>query len=138
MNGDPRQGREFLGAGMAFPPALDGQGRFLMTGLDDHVRQSIRLILETARGERVMRQDFGSGLHRLVFSPPLPATASLLQHEVKQALLRFEPRIDLLAVDVALDPKEREVLRVSVSYRVRRTDTMFNLVYPFYLERGEV
>lgn len=132
------EGKEFLGAGIAFPPAKDAQGRLAMNNLEEQVRQSILIILRTAKGERVMRPDFGAGLHTLAFEPINPTTTALVQHEVKEALTRFEPRIDVDDVDVTSDPKEPGLLRIAVSYRVRRTDTTFNLVYPFYVERGEL
>lgn len=132
------EGKEFLGAGIAFPPAKDAQGRLAMNSLEEQVRQSILIILRTAKGERVMRPDFGAGLHTLVFEPINPTMTALVQHEVKEALTRFEPRIDVDDVDVTSDPKEPGLLRIAVSYRVRRTDTTFNLVYPFYVERGEL
>lgn len=138
MNNDPVNGREFLGAGLAFPMRVDSQGRIAMNSLDDHVRQSILLILQTAKGERLMRSDFGSGLHRLVFSPLHAATATLVQHQVKDALTRFEPRIDVLDLTVEMDPSPPSSLMINLRYRVRSTDTMFNLVFPFLLEKGLV
>jgi phage baseplate assembly protein W len=137
MAGDPAEGQEFLGAGVAFPLAIDAQGRIAMKSLEDQVRQSILLILRTARGERVMRPGFGAGLDALVFAAGTPTTAALAEHEVRQALVRNEPRIEVLRVAGSLDPAAPERLLIEVEYRVRRTDTTFNLVYPFYLERGE-
>jgi phage baseplate assembly protein W len=131
-----RGGNEFLGAGIAFPLGVDAQGHLAMNSLEDHVRQSIGLIFQTAKGERVMQPDFGASLHDLVFEPMTPVTITRVQHEVQDALRRFEPRIDVLNVDVTVDPTQQGVLRIHVEYRVRRTDTIFNLVYPFYLERG--
>lgn len=128
----------FLGAGITFPLGLDSQGRISMNSLEDHVRQSILLILQTARGERVMRPEFGAGLHKHVFSPVTAATAPLVAHEVKEALIRFEPRIEVLEVKVTDDAKRPGVLFIEINYRVRRTDTLFNLVYPYYLEKGLV
>jgi phage baseplate assembly protein W len=136
MDNSSSGGREFLGAGVAFPLRLDATGRVAINSLEDHVRQSILLILQTAKGERVMRPDFGAGLQPLVFSPVNAATAALVQHEVRDALIRFEPRIDILSVDVTSDPKEQNLLLVNLQYRVRKTDTMFNLVYPFFLAKG--
>lgn len=130
------EGKEFLGSGIAFPLNIDGQGRISINSLEEQVRQSILLILRTARGERVMRNDFGAGLHRLVFSPSNYATFAMVEHEVKDALIRFEPRIDVMNVKVTPYPDEPEKLDIYLEYRVRKTDTMFNLVYPFYLERG--
>jgi len=138
MSDDANQGKEFLGAGIAFPLGVDAQGRIAMNSLEDHVRQSILLIIQTSQGERVMHPDFGSGLRKLVFSPISPTTIALVQHEVNDALVRFEPRIDVLKVEVRSDPSQPGVLLIDMEYRVRRTDTTFNLVYPFYLERGEV
>lgn len=130
-------GKEFLGAGIAFPFHVDGQGHLAMNSLEDQVRQSILLILLTAKGERMMRPDFGAGLQPLVFSPLTATTAALAEHEVKDALIRFEPRIEVLDVTANPDPKNPSTLLIHITYRVRRTDTQFNLVYPFYLERGE-
>jgi len=132
------EGKEFLGGGLAFPLRLDPEGRIAMNSLDDHVRQSILLILQTAKGERVMRPDFGAGLRKLVFSPMSAATVALVQHEVKDALTRFEPRIDILNISVTLDSGRPGQLILNLEYRVRSTDTQFNLVYPFFLEKGMV
>src|SRR5690348_8699933 len=116
------EGKEFLGAGIAFPCGVDSGGQLAMSSLEDHVRQSILLILRTGKGERVMLPDFGARLDTLVFSEITPATAVLIQHQVTQALTRFEPRIDLLAVTVSLDQAALGVLPISIEYRVRRTD----------------
>ena len=138
MANDLTTGNEFLGAGLAFPLRPDAAGRIVMNSLEDHVRQSILLILQTAKNERVMRPEFGAGLQSLVFEPLTQATAALVQHQVEKALVRFEPRIELLKVAVTLDQNQGDRLIINVEYRVRRTDTTFNLVYPFYLERGAI
>jgi len=134
---DPTGGKEFLGAGVAFPLGLDSQGRIAMRQLDDQVRQSILLILRTARGERVMRPDFGAGLEQLAFTTLTGTTVALAEHQAREALVRFEPRIEVLRLVGRIDPAREGVLLLELDYRVRRTDTTFNLVYPFYLERGE-
>ncbi len=128
---------EFLGAVLAFPLGVDEDGRFRMNQHEDHVRQSIGLILETAAGERMMRPDFGSGLRGLVFAPASPDTMVLVEHQIREALTRFEPRIDVDRVEATVDREEPGRLLIHLRYRVRRTDTMFNLVYPFYLDRSE-
>lgn len=138
MNNNLTLGKEFLGSGIAFPLRVDDKGQLAMNSLENQVRQSILLILQTAKGERVMRPDFGAGLSDLVFLPAGTATAVMAQHEVKEALTSFEPRIDVLKVDVTVDSKQPGMLLIDVEYRVRKTDTLFNLVYPFYLERGEL
>lgn len=136
MDNGSNEGKAFLGAGIAFPLGVDADGLIRMNGLEDHISQSIRLILMTAQGERVMNPDFGAGLRALVFEPLSSATIARVQHEVQRALMRYEPRIDLLDVTVSVDPQQIGVLNVNLRYRVRSTDTIFNLVYPFYLQRG--
>jgi phage baseplate assembly protein W len=136
MSNGGDKSKKFLGVGMVFPMDVDGQGQVVLNSYEDHVRQSILLILQTAKGERVMRPDFGAGLQTLVFEPAGPATAAMVRHEVQQALLRNEPRIDVLSVQVTADPSQPGVLTINVNYRVRQTDTIYNVVYPFYIERG--
>lgn len=132
----PDGGDAFLGSGLAFPLALDASGQLALTGLEQHVRQSIELIVGTVRGERVMRPDFGAGLQDLVFEPVSASTIAMVQHEVQESLILQEPRIDVLNVTVTADVTQPGMLWISLQYRVRSTDTMFNLVYPFYLERS--
>jgi phage baseplate assembly protein W len=125
--------RPFLGKGWRFPVQIDEHARIARADYEDSVRQSIWIILGTAKGERVMRPDFGCGIYDLVFEVNSPATAARVSHAVREALLFFEPRIDV--IDVAVR-QEGEVMLISIDYEVRATDNIFNLVYPFYLERS--
>jgi phage baseplate assembly protein W len=136
MNGQTDHSSEFLGAGIAFPLHVNENGLIAMNALEDHVRQSILLILQTAKGERVMRPDFGARLSDLTFEPVTQATITLAEHYVKEALTRFEPRIVISKVEITVNPQEPDHLLIGLQYRVRSTDTTFNLVYPFYIERG--
>ncbi len=129
---------EFLGTGWAFPVARAANGTIAHARYEDSVQQAIRIILGTARGERVMRPDFGCGLQDLIFAIAGPATLGLAEFEVREALLRWEPRIELLDVKATLMPPRDNGLRIGVDYRVSATDNRFNLVYPFYLDRGAV
>jgi phage baseplate assembly protein W len=97
---------EFLGKGWSFPVAKD---------------------------ERVMRPDFGCAIHDLVFAPNSAATLGMAEHHVRDALLRWEPRIEVLDVTAVASDDHDEVLLIGVHYRVRMTDSRYNLVYPFYL-----
>jgi phage baseplate assembly protein W len=126
--------KPFLGTGLAFPPAVEpADGTLARARYEESVRQSIWIVLGTAKGERVMRPDFGCGIHDLVFANTTAATSGRIAEEVHDALLRFEPRIDVLDVQVAAEGAG-EVLMISIDYEVRATNTVFNLVYPFYLE----
>ncbi len=136
MDGQLDQSKDFLGEGSAFPLGVDANGLIAMNALEDHVRQSILLILQTAKGERVMRPDFGARLRDFTFEPLNQATISLAQHYVRDALTRFEPRIEILNVEVRFSQRQQDRLLIHLQYRVRSTDATFNLVYPFYIERG--
>jgi phage baseplate assembly protein W len=136
MNGDDQLA--FLGQGWSFPVALDPRGEVVMAAHEEDVRQAIRIILATTPGERVMRPDFGCGLRALVFEPMSATTLTLAQHHVEQGLIQWEPRIDVLSVTANPDPADPSSgrLLIDIRYRVRATNTFYNLVYPFYLLEG--
>lgn len=128
--------KPFLGRGLGFPVRLSG-GILDVAEYEESVRQSIMIILGTAKGERVIRPDFGCGIYDLVFEVKTAATAGRVSQAVQEALLLFEPRIDVLDVEVtARSDEEGETLLIGVDYRVRSTNNVFNLVYPFYLEKS--
>jgi len=129
-------GKEFLGTGLAFPVEVDELGELAMSTEEAKVQQSILIILGTARGERVMRPDFGSRLHELVFEPVSTSTKARVAQYATEAISSWEPRVDLLRVNVREDPVVRSKLLVDVEYRVRPTNSRFNLVYPFYLQEA--
>jgi phage baseplate assembly protein W len=128
-------GKEFLGKGWRFPVTLDG-GRTSYASEEQKVEQAILIVLGTARGERVMRPDFGSRLHELVFASITSTTKSLAAHYVVEALTQWEPRIDVLRVDVSDAEAATGTLLIDIEYRVRATNSIFNLVYPFYLKES--
>jgi len=125
----------FLGRGFAYPVATDGKGSVALAEYEEDIRQAIRIILETDRGERVMRPDFGTGLRALVFEPINTHTTATARHQIEQALILWEPRIDSIDVRVTADPPVGR-LNVVIRYRIRTTNTFYNLVYPFYLQEG--
>jgi phage baseplate assembly protein W len=102
----------------------------------ESVRQAIWLILTTAPGERQMRPECGCGIHDLVFEANTAALHGLVQASVQGALVRWEPRIDVLGVRVEAPPEQPNLLLVHVDYRVRANNSFFNLVYPFFLLEG--
>lgn len=131
---DPAQGvDDFLGHGWCFPIAVDGTGGVSMARGETDIGESIKIILSTPQGERVMRPEFGSTLHEYVFAPNNATTAGLLGYHVRDALLRWEPRIEITDIDVQADPMEPTYIRISISYLVKATNDERNLVYPFYL-----
>jgi phage baseplate assembly protein W len=127
---------DLLGRGWAYEVRLNEQNDIALVEGEEDIEQAIWIILSTAFGERLMHPDFGCGIHDLVFAPNNTGTAGLARFYVEDALIRWEPRIDLEEVEVQSDPDQQELLLISVSYRVRTTDSRYNLVYPFYLTRG--
>jgi hypothetical protein len=127
---------EFLGIGWKFPVSLGDDKKIALARYDESIRQAIWIILSTAPGERVMRPDFGCGIRDLVFAVNSAGTAGRVASLVRQALIRWEPRIDVLNVSVTPSVGQPDLLEIEIEYRVRATNSRFNLVYPFYLERS--
>ena len=131
------EGKAFLGRGWAMPVKIDPRtGLIAATAYEEDIRQAILVILETAPGERVMRPDFGCGIHNMVFEALDSTTLQRIRSEVEAALRRYEARIDVLAVTVDEDATPEGKLLIELEYRVRRTNQIGNLVFPFYLREG--
>ena len=128
--------KAFLGVGWSFPVAADETGEVALAAYEEDVREAVRIILGTNPGERVMRPDFGAGLQALIFEPINTTTMALAKHRVEEALIIWEPRIDNIAVQVSAEP-EIGRLMLDIRYRIRATNTFYNLVYPFYLLEGK-
>src|ERR1044072_1351567 len=122
---------DFIGNGWAVPAAINRNGSVrLVTGMEE-VDAAIRMILSTIPGERVMRPDFGCAMWEMLFAPLTGSTLGLIEQYVRQALERWEPRIELTSV-VADGDQETGAVHIAVSYRVRSTNDVRNLVFPFY------
>ena len=126
-------GASFLGRGWRFPIKPDATGRLGYSSAEDNIAHSLKVLLLTALGERVMRPDFGCKVPRLVFAPGSDRVFRLLEESVRAAVRDFEPRVELLDAVAEEDPDEPGRVTVAVSYRVRATNTPFNLVFPFHL-----
>jgi phage baseplate assembly protein W len=128
--------RRYLGTGWKFPLRVGPRGGLAWSSAEENVRESIWLILATARGEREMNPRFGCGMHDLVFSPNGPTARGSVAAHVREALTEWEPRIDLLDVDVDSPRGEENLMLIRVDYRVRGSNTSRNLVYPFYIDEA--
>lgn len=136
MSGDPT-GKEFMGRGWAYPFRFEPTTGGIATIADEEdIRQSIRIILGTAKGERVMRPDFGCGIHNLVHAAIDMATIAQIKRDVTEALRLYEARIDVLGVNVDPANLVSGKLEVEVDYRVRQTNQPGNCVFPFYFKEG--
>jgi uncharacterized protein len=129
MSGKP----DFLGRGWAFPVLPQG-GRVQTAADAQDIAQAIVLILQTAPGERVMLPNFGCRINELVFAAGNATATSLAQLYVKQALDRWEPRIQLTRVDAVVQPRQPNILQISIEYLIRARNQPANLVYPFFLK----
>ena len=122
-----------IGRGWQFPPALDERGTIALTTDLSEIEQAIHIILNTAPGQRVMRPEFGCRIHELVFAPNNAATAGLASRYVREALGRWEPRIQVQEVRVQPQREDPSHLTISISYRINATHSNRSLVFPFYL-----
>lgn len=126
---------DFIGRGWRYPLRGDARGPRYEGGAD-RIRQSIWLILSTAKGERPMLPDFGCGVHNLVFAANTAGLRGLVTVEVRDAIIRWEPRVDLLDVRVETPDDSRNRIVISIACRVRENNAALNLVYPFFLSEG--
>ena len=124
-----------VGKGWAFPVGVDGRGGIALSADANDIDQAIALILSTGIGQRVMRPDFGCKIHDLAFAPINAQTLGLVQRYVEEAIGWWEPRVEVVEVDVTTDPSMRAVgkLIITIRYRVKATQDERSLVYPFYL-----
>jgi phage baseplate assembly protein W len=129
--------REFLGRGLAFPLQVNPRGEIALVSGERDIEQAIRIILETAPGERVMRPEFGCHIHELLFAPRDAATEALLIEYVEQALGRWEPRIDVREVKITPDPRNDGAVFIEISYEIKSTHDERSIVYPFFLTGEE-
>jgi uncharacterized protein len=127
---------EFIGRGWAFPLRTDSTGGIALVVREREIEEAIRLILGTAPGERPMRPEFGCRIHEFVFASADGATASAMEAEVRSALLRWEPRIEVEGVAVSFDAKDAAILYIDIRYTIRHTNDRRNLVFPFYMIPG--
>ncbi len=129
---------EFIGSGWAFPLRVDATGGIALVSRLQEIEESIRLILGTAPGERPMRPEFGCRIHDEVFAEADAATAGRIASDVRAALRRWEPRIEVQDVTVTFDADDASVLYIDIRYTARAGNDPRNLVFPFYTIPREV
>jgi phage baseplate assembly protein W len=122
----------FVGRGWAFPVRTDRTGTIALVGREQEIEEAMRLVLGTAPGERPMRPEFGCRIHHYVFGSADATTASLIAYEVEESLKRWEPRVEVMKVEVGFDQTEAALAYIDIQYRIRHTNSPRNLVFPFY------
>lgn len=123
----------FVGRGLAFPMRVDHTGALALSSGPGDIDGSLRVVLATAPGERVMRPGFGCRIWDLMFEPINANTLGLMAQAVRDAVAQWEPRVDLETVEVSPDESQDGMVRIALTYRVRTTNDQRNLVYPFYV-----
>lgn len=124
----------FLGAGFRWPLNVDEGRGVALSSAERNIAQAIRLLLGTRPGERRRRPGFGCRIHEFVFAPNNLQTRQSIRDAVLQSLIRWERRIEDISVDVTTDPRDIDHLEVDIRYKIRTTNSAYNLVYPFYLQ----
>lgn len=127
----------FLGIGWSFPPTFTPGGAEveLVSGADD-IHQSLQILLSTRLGERVMHEDFGCDLHRVLFEEIDQGLVNALTNTISDAILYHEPRITLNQLDVSESESQQGLLLISLDYTIRGTNSRFNMIYPFYVNEA--
>jgi uncharacterized protein len=128
---------DILGSGLAFPLGVDQRGGIALARGTTDIEQAIQLILGTAPGERPMRPEFGCDLHGFMFETIDAETVGKIDRAVRVALDRWEPRIEVTAIDFDLSHAADGWLEITIGYRIRETSQRHNLVYPFYVIPAE-
>ena len=137
---------DFLGRGWRFPPSFEvdvdsagaaiGPGRAAMIQGDDDIRQSIEILMQTFHGERILSPDYGIGIAAHVFDPTDETQLGDLRSQIEHAILFFEPRIKVRAIELSTDASEDGLLHVSIDYDVPAINSRSNMVYPLYFKEG--
>jgi uncharacterized protein len=123
----------FIGRGITFPMRVDQSGSIAMGAGADDIDANLKVVLITAPGERVMRPQFGCRIWDLVFEPINANALGLMGEAVRDAVSQWEPRVDLLDVEVTPDIGDHGRVRIALTYRVKATNDVRNLVHPFYV-----
>lgn len=133
MGGPDRIG--FLGQGWSFPPSFDlARGSVCLVADEADIQESLQVLMSTMPQERTMLPAYGCNLRQFQFDSAEPALYARIRKQVANAILHFEPRITLTAVDVVLSSPVTGLLTITVSYLIRQTNTRSNMVFPFYLQ----
>lgn len=128
--------KSFLGAGWKFPIAVDeATGRISISQYEEDIKEAIKIIIMTNKGERVMRPEFGCNIHKYIFGGMDYTTIMQMESEVREALINWEPRITDIEVSVEMTENQDNPL-INISYVVRATNNPYNLVYPYFIKEG--
>ncbi len=126
----------FLGSGWNINEMINVDKQISLTNGEEDIKQAIWIILSTKKGERMMYPDFGCGIHEYVFSVINTTNLQLFKHSIEEALVKYEPRIELLNINIDTNKINDGQLQFNIEYKIRETNSISNLVYPFYVNEG--
>lgn len=130
---DATSDASFIGRGISWPMGVDHTGALALTNGAQDLDRSIRIVLVTAPGERVMRPQFGCRIWDMLFEPVTPNLLGMMAQAVREAVAQWEPRVEVEDVEVVADPDDSSLVRINIAYLVRSTNDRRNLVHPFYV-----
>ena len=125
--------RSFLGTGWRWPISIDSQGGIALVHEEEDISEAILNILQTSPGERVMRPEYGCGIHNLIFAPINARTFGRIERYIREGLGRWEPRAEVTDVDITVDSDNDARLMIHIRYQIKATHDERSLVYPFYI-----
>ncbi len=125
--------RSFLGTGWRWPVSINSQGGIALVHEEEAISEAILNILQTSPGERVMRPEYGCGIHDLIFSPINARTFGRIERYIREGLGRWEPRAEVIDVDITVDSDNDARLMIHIRYQIKATHDERSLVYPFYI-----
>ncbi len=128
--------KSFLGTGWAFPPHFTKENGVEMVSREEDIRQSLFILLSTTPGERIFRFDYGCNIRRWVFEDMTLSNETLIIDCISDAVLYYEPRIDVERIWLDTGDMQEGILRISIDYRIRETNSRSNMVYPYYFMEG--
>lgn len=129
--------QSFLGSGWSFPPQFDrSNSKTKMLKDEEDIQSSLEILLSTKQGERLMLPDYGCDLHELIFEPLTTTFKTYIKDLIRTAILYYEPRIEVEKIELNDTGELEGRILITISYKVRATNSRFNFVYPFYKNEG--
>jgi len=129
--------KEFLGRGIKFPVKLNPMtGTIETSSYEEDIREAITIILMTNKGERIMRPEFGCNINKYLFAVMDYTNIQLMKKDIKDALIMWEPRIQNIEVSINKNLAENGKFMIEISYKVRLTNSTYNLVFPYFVNEG--
>lgn len=130
--------KAFLGRGWSFPPTFTkkNEGKVTMVAAEQDILESLKVLLTTLPGERIMEPQFGCDLREMLFEPMDSTFIAYIEDIVATAIILHEPRIDVNRINVETKNANEGRVDIEVDYTVRSTNSRFNFVYPFYIKEG--